>query len=172
MPLNLFKKWTIKRKIKNNLFKSKRSSHSKPIKTVGLIIEHNYYKEHKTIVDQLLKNGIESKNLDVLVYKKKIKKGEKNVFPTFELKNLNWNGTISNTEANIFFQKKFDLLINYYDSEELILMLATHHSKANFKIGFASVNKQLNDLMIHTEVKNHKLFINEVIKYLKILNKI
>ena len=172
MLLNIFKEWLINRKIKNNLFKTKRSTNSNPIKTVGLLIENNYYKEHKIIIDQLQKNGIDPRKVDVLVYKDTIKKTDKIASSSFESKNLNWDGTIGNIEVNFFLEKKFDLLISYYDSDTLILKLATHHSNADFKVGFSSINKQLNDLLINTEGKNQLLFINEVIKYLKILNKI
>ncbi len=172
MLLNLLKECLLKRKIKKKISNSSRSSSVNPIKTVGLIIEEKYYKDHKTIVDQFVKNGIDSRKIDILVFKNKISKKEKSTIPSFELKNLNWDGSIGNIEVNFFLEKKFDLLISYYDSSLLLLKIATHLSNADFKVGFASVNKELNDLLINTETKNHSIFINEVIKYLKILNKI
>ncbi|HCQ14581.1 MAG TPA: hypothetical protein DIU01_15210, partial [Flavobacterium sp.] len=71
-----------------------------------------------------------------------------------------------------FTNASFDLLISYYDIEKAPLILVTNLSKANFKVGFASVDKRLNHFMIDTNAENYKVFIEELFKYLKILNKL
>lgn len=73
---------------------------------------------------------------------------------------------------NRFIQFPFDLLISYYDSEKAALLLATHYSKSSFKVGFANIDNRLNHFLINTQVENYKVFIDELFKYLKILNKI
>jgi len=76
-------------------------------------------------------------------------------------------------EAKLFLNaQKFDLLISYYDVEKAILLTITHNSKAQFKVGFSSVDKRLNHLMINTNAENYKVFTHELFRYLKILNKI
>jgi len=45
-------------------------------------------------------------------------------------------------------------------------------SKAKFKVGFASVSKKLNHFMIGTHAEDHEVFMSELFKYLKILNKL
>jgi hypothetical protein len=67
---------------------------------------------------------------------------------------------------------KFDLLLNYYDTEKPALLLVSNQSKAAFKVGFASIDKKLNHFMINTNAENYKVFVEELFKYLKILNKI
>jgi L-rhamnose mutarotase len=64
------------------------------------------------------------------------------------------------------------LLINYYDTEKAALLLVSNQSKASFKVGFSSIDKKLNHFMIDTNAENYKVFIEELFKYLKILNKI
>ena len=71
-----------------------------------------------------------------------------------------------------FNNSTFDLLVSYYDIEKTPLILLTHQSKALLKVGFSSVDKRLNHLMINTMVENYKVFTHELFRYLKILKKI
>jgi hypothetical protein len=48
----------------------------------------------------------------------------------------------------------------------------TRNSKAQFKVGFSSIDKRLNHLMIKTQIINHSVFVTELFKYLKLLKKI
>ena len=80
--------------------------------------------------------------------------------------------TIKLQEVNDFINQKFNLLISYYDVEKAILLKVTHDSKAQFKVGFSSIDKKLNHLMINTNAENHTVFVHELFRYLKILSKI
>ena len=75
-------------------------------------------------------------------------------------------------DVNDFISCNFDLLINYYDVEKAILLNITNNSNAVFKVGFSSIDKRLNHLMINTNAENYSIFVNELFRYLKILNKI
>ena len=85
---------------------------------------------------------------------------------------MSWTGTVDKKEVKDFIKEPFDLLINYYDTEKVALLLVSHLSKASFKVGFATVDKRLNHFMINTNAENYKVFVEELFKYLKILNKI
>ena len=85
---------------------------------------------------------------------------------------MSWTATFGKQEVNNFITTDFDLLINYYDTEKVPLLLISHQSKAKFKVGFSSVDKRINHFMISTNAENHIIFIEELFKYLKILNKI
>jgi hypothetical protein len=50
--------------------------------------------------------------------------------------------------------------------------LVSNDSKAHFKVGFSSVDNKLNHFMINTNAENYKVFVEELFKYLKILNKL
>ena len=73
--------------------------------------------------------------------------------------------------GNLFEKIRIVVLINYYDVEKAILLVATHESRANFKVGFSNIGKNLNDFMINTNLGNYKVFIQELFRYIKILNK-
>ena len=171
MFLNFIKDFFFKRILKNNLHNVMISSASS-IKTVGLLIDESYFFEKDALVKELKANGILENDVKLIVYKDKLRKNEVYSLPTFSIKHLDWKAEITYPAINDFINEKFDLLISYYDVEKAILLKITHNSKAQFKVGFSSVDKRLNHLMINTNAENYKVFVHELFRYLKILNKI
>ena len=51
-------------------------------------------------------------------------------------------------------------------------MQITNNSIAEFKVGFPSIDERLNHFIIKTEINNYNIFVSELFKYLKLLNKI
>ena len=148
------------------------SSPASSIKTVGLMIDESYFFEKDVLVKELKANGILESDVKLIVYKDKLRKNEVYSLPTFSIKHLDWKAEITYPAINDFINEKFDLLISYYDVEKAILLKITHNSKAQFKVGFSSIDKRLNHLMINTNAENYKVFVHELFRYLKILNKI
>ena len=171
MFLNFIKDFFFKRILKNNLHNVMISSASS-IKTVGLLIDESYFFEKDALVKELKANGILENDVKLIVYKDKLRKNVVYSLPTFSIKHLDWKAEITYPAINDFINEKFDLLISYYDVEKAILLKITHNSKAQFKVGFSSIDKRLNHLMINTNAENYKVFVHELFRYLKILNKI
>ncbi len=111
-------------------------------------------------------------NLKTFRFKTSYKKKENINYPQYSKKDISWIGSIEKNEAKEFKSKQFDLLISYYDTMKTPLEIVTHKSMAEFKVGFASSNKQLNHFMIYTQVENYTVFVDELFKYLRILNKL
>lgn len=172
MFLNYIKDYFLKRILKNSLQNVKTNPSLLPIQTVGLLVDESYFLEKEALVKELIANGISEKNIKIIVYKDKLKKNEVYSQPTFSIKHLSWKAETIDSVVNDFIHQKFDLLISYYDVEKAILLHITHNSKALFKVGFSSIDKRLNHLMINTGAENHKVFVHELFRYLKILNKI
>jgi len=172
MFLNHIKDYFLKRILKNSLQNVKNIYSTIPIQTVGVLVDESYFLEKEALIKELIGNGISVNNIKIIVYRDKLKKNEVYLQPTFSVKHLNWKGEIINPSVNDFINEKFDLLISYYDVEKAILLNITHNSKALFKVGFSSIDKRLNHLMINTNAENHKVFVHELFRYLKILNKI
>lgn len=172
MFLNYIKDYFLKRILKNSLQNVKINASSLPIQTVGVVIDEKYFHEKKALIEELIANGITENNIKTIVYRDKNKKDDANSQPTFSIKHLNWKAEITDSTVNDFIGQKFDLLISYYDVEKAILLNITHNSKALFKVGFASIDKRLNHFMINTNVENHQVFVHELFRYLKLLNKI
>ena len=172
MFLNYLKNFFTKKIVKNTLSNVKNISSDTTIKTVGIVFDETYFYEKEALVHELADNGILESNIQILVFKDKIKKNEVFDYPTFSHKDLSWTATFEKSEVKEFVTRKFDLLINYYHTEKSALLLVSNQSKASFKVGFASIDKKLNHFMIQTNAENYKVFIEELFKYLKILNKI
>jgi len=172
MFLKYIKDYFLKRILKNKLHNVKSISSTDSIQTIGLLIDESYFSEKNALLKEIMDNGILESNIKIIVYRDKLRKNESYSQPTFSIKHLNWNAEITNPIVNDFINEKFDLLISYYDVEKAILLNITHNSKALFKVGFSSVDKRLNHLMINTNAENHTVFVHELFRYLKILNKI
>jgi len=172
MFLNYLKNFFTQKIVKKSLSNVRHEAAAQTIKTVGIIFDESYFYEREELVQELVKNGIEEKDIKVLVFKNKIKKNEQFDYPVFSNKDLSWTATFEKSEVKDFIARKFDLLINYYDTEKSALLLVSNQSKASFKVGFTSIDKKLNHFMINTNAENYKVFVDELFKYLKILNKI
>lgn len=172
MFLNYIKDYFLKRILKNSLQNVKCISSTVPIQTVGVLVDESYFFEKDALVKELIANGILENNIKIIVYRDKLKKNEVYLQPTFSIKHLNWKGEIIDPSVNDFINNKFDLLISYYDVEKAILLNITQNSKALFKVGFSTIDKRLSHFMIKASAENYKVFVQELFKYLKILNKI
>lgn len=172
MFLNYLKGFIVKKTLKKSFQNLKNSESTLAIKKIGVLVDASIFNETESLVKQLEVNGILAENITVLVYSDTFTKLETKKRVVFGAKHLKWNGKISSAEVNDFINKKFDLLISYYDTEKTILLKVTHSSKALFKVGFSSIDNRINHFMIQTNSTDFKLFISELFKYLKILNKI
>jgi len=169
---NRIKEFWTKKIVKKKLLNVKHLVTNDSIKKVGIVIDETYFDDKEALISELIKNGIRQENIFQLVFKNNSKKNESFDCAFFTYKNLSWIGTIDKKEVSEFIQQDFDLLISYYDTEKSPLLLVTHLSKATFKVGFASIDKRLNHFMIDITTENYKVFIFELFKYLKILNKL
>jgi hypothetical protein len=172
MFLNYFKNFYIKKYVKNKLSNVINLFQNAKVITVGILIDETLFNKKEALIDQLINNGIDVNNIRLLVFKDKILKKETYNYPIFSQSDLSWIAKIINKDAEAFIEEPFDLLINYYDVEKVSLIIATNESKAKFKVGFESIDKRLNHFIIESKIEDYGIFVTELFKYLKILNKI
>jgi hypothetical protein len=167
MFLNYIKEFFVKKSLNDNLNKRKSEVFTKNVQTIGLLIDESTFENSEALIRELTIHGIALENIKVVAYKEKFKEKDTYFRPTFGKKHLNWKGEITEVFLNEFVNSEFDLLLSYYDIENVFLMYVTSKSKAKFKVGFSAVDQNLNRLMINTELGNYKLFISELFRYLK-----
>lgn len=172
MFLNYLKNLFTKKIVKNSLSDTHHPATDGKVKTVGILFDESYFYEREALVAELVQRGIEPSNITILVFKNKIRKNDTFDYPVFSHRDLSWRATFSNSDVKDFMEMNFDLLINYYDTEKSALLIVSNLSAAKFKVGFSSIDNKLNHLMINTTAENYKVFVDELFKYLKILNKI
>jgi hypothetical protein len=172
MFLNYIKRILVKKTLKSSLRNVRMDDLKNPIKTIGLLVDESCFLNIKDLVKEIVAYGIAESSIKVIAHREVLKKEDVYLYPTFGLSDFNFNGTIELQSIKEFVSEEFDLLINYYDIEKPVLLLLTNNSKAKFKVGFSSIDKRLNHLMISCNVENYTVFIHELFRYLKILNKI
>ena len=172
MFIKYIKEISLKKILKRSLHNVKPSSLITPVKTIGLLVDESYFSDKEQLMQELVACGIKENNMKMIVFRDKIKKNDSFSQPTFSNKDTSWKGDLEPNFVKDFINEPFDMLISYYDTEKAPLLLITNHSKALFKVGFSTVDKRLNHLMINTNAENHKVFVHELFRYLKILNKI
>ena len=122
-----------------------------------------------------LQSEIESilgiRNSKIFSYKKFNKLDEVS-FKHFTEKDINWSGDFVQPNFQSFLEQPFDLLIGYFNTNNLYLEKAILQSNATFNVGFSGVNSKLYELEISEQTENVQQFSSELRKYLKILQKL
>ena len=172
MFLNYLKDFIVKKTLKKNLKNLENNFSVNAIQKIGLLIDATTFIETEQLIKELISIGFARDNIQTIVYADKAKKSEAGSYCTFNANSIKWNAEILEQEINSFINVEFDLLISFYDIERAILLKITHDSKAHFKVGFSSIDKRLNHFIINSTTDNHAIFVNELFKYLKLLNKI
>ncbi|CAN1517047.1 hypothetical protein MCETHM1_00971 [Flavobacteriaceae bacterium] len=172
MFLNYVKRFSLLRTLKKQLFNVKKESLILPITSVGLIVDERRFFETNALKNEIISNGIAENNIKIISYKEVVKNKVTSEIPFFGWKDLNFKNEFTKQSINDFLSKEYDLLINYYNEEDTLLLFLSQKVEAKFKVGFSAVDKRLNHLLINIELENYKGFTHELFRYLKILNKI
>jgi len=171
MFLKGFRKKSAKKYIVKQLQKA-RNLNSNKIKTIGILIDATDY-ESFPFTSKIAKTfNIPEKNIQLLYYQPDKKQAKVAAVNVYTKSDLAFKGNLKSKVAVEFSETSFDCLINYYAKDRLLLNLVAVKSKAQFKIGFASINENINDFSVATQLDNITEFTSELKKYLTILNKI
>jgi len=172
MFLKRLKEKSNQKYINNLLDVNKRQINDKKIATIGVIINFQEYNNYDALRLLFKSVGFNDNQIKFIAFVDNEKEMPNSWDSFFNPKDFGWKGKITNIELNEFIDTKFDALISYYQTETLELNLATAISKANFKIGLTSKEPRLFDLIIDIDPKHIDVFQNELVKYLKVLNKL
>jgi len=147
------------------------SNRSKGIISVGCI-DLDAYDGANTFYDFIDEFSLRPNAVKIIGYKSYYDNNSPYSTPVISDRDLGWGGKIENSYALEFLSREYDLLINYYTEENLLLQLMTVKARARMKVGFAEVDKNLNDLILGTSIEDFKSFKKELKKYLYVLNEI
>ncbi len=172
MFLQRFKKKSIQNHINKILNSRNISVNDNKIESVGVILNLDEFNEQEDLRRFLKSIGIMENKIKFITFVT-----DKKLVPTpwdsyFNPKDFGWNGKIKSIELQEFINTKFDALISYYKADNLELNTVTTLSMANFKIGISGNDQRLNDFIIDVKPNQINIFKQEILKYLKVLNKI
>ncbi|MFT4832123.1 MAG: hypothetical protein ACI815_001775 [Psychroserpens sp.] len=159
--------------LKRELAKPKQQiERSKGVSSIGCIVNLDQFDDVKVFHDLVNEFSLQPNAVQVIGYREEYQENSPYANPMFSDRDLGWGGTIQNGYAQEFLSKEFDLLINYYTEDKLLLQLMTLQAKARLSVGFGEVDKNLNDLILNTSIQDYDIFKKELRKYLLILNEI
>ena len=153
--------------IKQNSVGSQKES-SKKLNIISVILDHRLGidKEHFNRIGSHF--DIPRKNVRVLTFFPIPKsKSVKPITPTVVLPKTFQAGSIKWSIID-FCNENSDVLINFYDKDDINLKYLSAKSNRKLSVGFRSVDHALNDLIIEVDAQNIDVFISECIKYLEI----
>ncbi|WP_405382428.1 DUF6913 domain-containing protein [Maribacter sp. LLG6340-A2] len=144
----------------------------KGIRSLGCIVDLDRFQKSEVFFQFQEEFSLRPNAVKIIGYKRLYDKNSPYATPVFSDKDLGWNGEIANSYAHEFLGREYDLLVNYYDEDSLLLNLMTVKTKARLKVGFKEVGPLYNDLIIDTPLKDFQIFKKELKKYLGIFKEI
>lgn len=152
-----------------NLLESSLTSNTKKISSVGILTTEALSSNQnlQAQVERIL--GV--KNAKIYSFRKYHKTNEVS-YKHFSEKDINWKGEYTEPSFHSFLEEPFDLLIGYFDSSNLYLEMAVLQSNATFKVGFSNIREALFDITISESTLHVDAFLQELKKYLVILEKL
>ncbi|GAB1857756.1 hypothetical protein MHTCC0001_25930 [Flavobacteriaceae bacterium MHTCC 0001] len=172
MILKGFREKSNKKFLNKLLSERKVNIDNNPIKSLGVILNYDEINDFNVFNALAARLQVHTTQIKVIGYTFDIKNQDTLWHSCFNEKDFGWKGDIKNIELDSFLDKSFDVLISYYTEAHLELKLMTALSKSQLKIGILQTDLRLNDLIIKTNIKDINTFEDEVVKYLKILNKV
>lgn len=139
------------------------------IKTIGIIADTGFFNEID--LQKEVEECLDLHNVKRCSFKLYDKKNDAS-YECFSEKDFGWKGQVKNPNFKDFIEQPFDLLIGYFNKNNLYLENAVLRSNAKFKVGISNVNQELYDIEIAISPKDSKEFILELKRYLKILKKL
>ena len=83
-----------------------------------------------------------------------------------DIDDISFSGNIN----SLFISKKYDILINFYDRDNIFLKYLSVNVINKFSIGFLMSETKLNDLVFNFAPNNLIFFKKEIIKYYNVIN--
>lgn len=172
MILKAFKEKSIRKHINKLLNVREVAVKSSKVTSVGIILNSSEFTDGESFKTFFKSLGVQLPRVKIIHYVDKEEDDDHLWGTYFTKKDFNWKGKITNIELQTFMDFPFDVLVAYFESDDLELQFVTAGSKANFKVGVANYDPRLFDLIIDTKLHHQTIFKEELTKYLTVLNKL
>lgn len=168
-----FKQKSGEKYLKNELLSVPEAGISKKgLNKVGVIVDLDNFQNADLFYQLIELLNLRPNAVKIMGYRSFYDKNSPYATPVFSDKDLGWGGAIENSYALEFLTKEYDLLLNYYIQDTLILKLMTVKTKARIKVGFAELDPNLNDIILQSPMNDFNTFKTELKKYLKVLQEL
>lgn len=144
----------------------------KGITSIACLVDLDSFEDANLFYEFVEEFSLRPNAVKIIGYKSYYDKNSPYATPVFSDKDLGWNGAIENSYVLEFLSREYDLLVNYYTVDNLLLQLMSVKTRARVRVGFMEVDEQYNDLILATPMNDFKTFKLELKKYLRVLNEI
>lgn len=144
----------------------------KGVASIGCIVDVDHFPKADSFYELTVDFSLRPNAVKIVGYKKEYDKNSPYSIPMFSDRDLGWKGRIENGYVQEFLDRDYDVLINYYEEDNLMMKLLSVKTSARIKVGLGSQDTKVNDLILNTPLDDFKLFKDELKKYLKVLNEI
>lgn len=159
--------------LEDELLKSKiPANRDKGIKAIACIVDMDNFPDADKFNELRNDFSLAPNAIQIIGYKRGHDKNTPFSIQFFTDKDLGWNGSIENSHVSEFLSREYDILINYYDEDRLMLKLLSTKVHSRLRVGFVGVDDKLNDLMFSTGLKDFNMFRGELKKYLRVLKEL
>jgi hypothetical protein len=164
--IDIILRYSFKKKFKNLKNQSKQSI--KTFKSIVIIVPQEFTVFNKVFTDLSEELNISTNKITVVVYNKK-----KNLKISSDFKNqifcskkqLGISGNFP-VEMIALFEKKFDLLVNYFNEKDIFPELISINCKSKLRVGFFKASHKINDVILDITPDETDLFLDESKNYL------
>jgi len=149
-----------------------RIDREKGITNVGCIVDVDSFGSPEVFYELIEEFSLRPNAIKIVGYKREHDKNSPYSIQMFTDRDLGWKGQIHNGYVLEFLGRQYDLLINYYQEDNLMMKLLSVRSEARLKVGLGGQDVKMNDLILNTPLKDFKLFKSELKKYLTVLKEL
>ncbi|WP_370588520.1 hypothetical protein [Robiginitalea sp. SC105] len=142
------------------------------VNAIAVIVDLDQFDKAEVFFELIDAFGLRPNAIKVIGYRRYYDKNSPYATPVFSDKDLGWNGEIENSYALEFLSREYDILINYFKEENLLMQLMSVRTQARMRIGFAELDPAYNDLIFDCDLADFGLFRKETKKYLEVLNEL
>ncbi len=142
-----------------------------PLRTLGFLVDERVFKDLEPLQECWQYFGLQPKDVKVFSYLEVKKSAPSLRSNQMTNKDVTWKGVISNVNAVEFLERPFDVLVGYYSGSHPLLDLLISKSKAKFKVGCQEATPGVFDLIIDMTPLERASYLEELKKYLIVLNK-
>lgn len=164
--MKILKNRAIKSRVQKNLKKRENIGNfsSAHVQKIGCIVDLEEVTDVRFLEKLIQSYNVRVDNYIILGYKEQSLDTHLDGTPVFTWKDIDYSGRIRNYHADRLSELEYDILINYFDSPKLPLLLLSSSIKAKLRIGFQGIDEIYNDIIIGSKLVEKEIFVQEIKK--------
>lgn len=158
--------------LEDELKRSRTLSDKKGVSSIACIVDMDKFDDAEVFQDLRKEFGLQPNAIHIMGYKRGKDNHGMFSIPFCTDNDLGWNGSIENGDFSEFSGRTYDVLINYFLEDRLLLKLMSTKIDARIRVGLKGADNDYNDLIFDCKLNEFQTFTDELKKYLKILKEL